>query len=182
MLGPLGHGTDVAAGSLLVVGGGIGAPHAGLRQICSQSGKRGPRGPGVPGRGTQNAYRRLRRVLPLPERHQRRRLHRAQRLCHRTGGGVPGEPGVRRLLQPAVPVAWRLRSRQCLPAGPSPCSGRWRRSAPGTVHPARSPWRRGWAAAWEHILVCACKTSDGHRKHVCKDGPVFRAEEVDWND
>ena len=31
-------------------------------------------------------------------------------------------------------------------------------------------------------LVCACKTSDGHRKHVCKDGPVFRAEEVDWND
>lgn len=31
-------------------------------------------------------------------------------------------------------------------------------------------------------LVCACKTADGHMAHVCKDGPVFRAEEVDWDD
>lgn len=31
-------------------------------------------------------------------------------------------------------------------------------------------------------LVCACKTSDGHYRHACKDGPVFRAEEVDWNE
>ena len=30
-------------------------------------------------------------------------------------------------------------------------------------------------------LVCACKTADGHYRHVCKDGPVFDAEEVDWN-
>jgi dihydroorotate dehydrogenase electron transfer subunit len=30
-------------------------------------------------------------------------------------------------------------------------------------------------------LVCACKTADGHYKHVCKDGPVFDAKEVDWN-
>jgi dihydroorotate dehydrogenase electron transfer subunit len=32
-------------------------------------------------------------------------------------------------------------------------------------------------------LVCACKikTADGERYlHVCKDGPVFRAEEVCW--
>lgn len=26
-------------------------------------------------------------------------------------------------------------------------------------------------------LVCSCKTSDGNKK-VCKDGPVFKAEEV----
>ena len=31
-------------------------------------------------------------------------------------------------------------------------------------------------------LVCACKTADGHMKHVCKDGPVFDAREVDWNE
>ena len=31
-------------------------------------------------------------------------------------------------------------------------------------------------------LVCACKTADGHMKHVCKDGPVFDAKEVDWDD
>ena len=31
-------------------------------------------------------------------------------------------------------------------------------------------------------LVCACQTSDGRMKHVCKDGPVFMAGEVDWND
>jgi dihydroorotate dehydrogenase electron transfer subunit len=30
-------------------------------------------------------------------------------------------------------------------------------------------------------LVCACDMTDGSRKHVCKDGPVFNAQEVDWN-
>lgn len=30
-------------------------------------------------------------------------------------------------------------------------------------------------------LVCACKNRDGHYVHVCKDGPVFPGEEVDWN-
>lgn len=30
-------------------------------------------------------------------------------------------------------------------------------------------------------LVCACDMKDGTRKHACKDGPVFNAEEVDWN-
>ena len=30
-------------------------------------------------------------------------------------------------------------------------------------------------------LVCACDMADGSRRHVCKDGPVFNAEEVDWN-
>ena len=31
-------------------------------------------------------------------------------------------------------------------------------------------------------LVCACKTADGRMKHVCKDGPVFDAAEVDWDE
>jgi len=30
-------------------------------------------------------------------------------------------------------------------------------------------------------LVCACDMKDGTRKHVCKDGPVFDAKEVDWD-
>ena len=30
-------------------------------------------------------------------------------------------------------------------------------------------------------LVCACDMKNGTRKHACKDGPVFPAEEVDWN-
>ncbi|WP_347563719.1 dihydroorotate dehydrogenase electron transfer subunit [Pseudoflavonifractor sp. 524-17] len=30
-------------------------------------------------------------------------------------------------------------------------------------------------------LVCACDMKDGSRKHVCKDGPVFDAREVDWD-
>ncbi|MBO5340020.1 MAG: dihydroorotate dehydrogenase electron transfer subunit [Oscillospiraceae bacterium] len=30
-------------------------------------------------------------------------------------------------------------------------------------------------------LVCACDMTDGSRRHVCKNGPVFDAEEVDWN-
>lgn len=30
-------------------------------------------------------------------------------------------------------------------------------------------------------LVCACDMKDGTRQHVCKDGPVFYAEEVDWD-
>lgn len=31
-------------------------------------------------------------------------------------------------------------------------------------------------------LVCACKNSAGEYKHICKDGPVFNAEEVSWDD
>lgn len=30
-------------------------------------------------------------------------------------------------------------------------------------------------------LVCAIPMKDGAIKHVCKDGPVFNAEEVDWD-
>ena len=30
-------------------------------------------------------------------------------------------------------------------------------------------------------LVCATPMKDGTVKHVCKDGPVFDAEEVDWD-
>lgn len=30
-------------------------------------------------------------------------------------------------------------------------------------------------------LVCATLMRDGTMKHVCKDGPVFNAEEVDWD-
>ena len=30
-------------------------------------------------------------------------------------------------------------------------------------------------------LVCVCDMADGSRKHVCKDGPVFPAEEVNWD-
>lgn len=30
-------------------------------------------------------------------------------------------------------------------------------------------------------LVCACDMADGSRKKVCSDGPVFPAEEVDWD-
>lgn len=30
-------------------------------------------------------------------------------------------------------------------------------------------------------LVCACDMRDGTRRHVCKDGPVFDAGEVDWD-
>ncbi len=30
-------------------------------------------------------------------------------------------------------------------------------------------------------LVCACDKKDGTRAHVCKDGPVFWGEEMDWN-
>lgn len=30
-------------------------------------------------------------------------------------------------------------------------------------------------------LVCSCDMADGTRSHVCKNGPVFDAQEVDWN-
>ena len=30
-------------------------------------------------------------------------------------------------------------------------------------------------------LVCACDLKGGARRHVCKDGPVFDAREVDWD-
>ena len=36
-------------------------------------------------------------------------------------------------------------------------------------------------AAWGPALAAAIQMADGTMKHVCKDGPVFDAEEVEWN-
>ncbi len=54
----------------------------------------------------------------------------------------------------------------------------WRRN---TAYPVRCPWKSGWPAAWGPALGCAIQMADGTMKHVCKDGPVFDAEEVEWN-
>mgnify|MGYP000046088705 CR=1 FL=1 len=58
---------------------------------------------------------------------------------------------------------------QCGQGGPGV-----RCALPG-VHGGAHGLRRGGC------LVCACDMADGTRKHVCKDGPVFDAEEVEWN-
>ncbi|MFR4241050.1 MAG: hypothetical protein ACLT2F_10915 [Butyricicoccus sp.] len=48
--------------------------------------------------------------------------------------------------------------------------------------PVRFRWRSAWAAARACLCACALKSENGETRygHVCKDGPVFNAEEVEW--
>lgn len=73
------------------------------------------------------------------------------------------------------------RLRLSWPVDPSPCCARWRRRRRNTGCAARSPWKSAWPAGSGPAWGCAIRMADGTMKHVCKDGPVFEAEEVDWN-
>ena len=51
-----------------------------------------------------------------------------------------------------------------------------------TMCPVRSVMEERMGCGIGACLVCACENSKGEYKHVCKDGPVFNAEEVKWDD
>ena len=182
VLGPLGHGFDVAAGSLLVVGGGIGAPP--MLGCAKYAASRGSEVHAV--LGFRDAGHKMltedfaeccrslnvisddgstgRRgfVTELVEEFLESRVCEGCTACGACG------------LAPAIPAVLACGPKSMLRAVAEVCA---RYGAPCQVSLEE---RMGCGVG--ACLVCACKTSDGHRKHVCKDGPVFRAEEVDWND
>ena len=182
VLGPLGHGFDVAAGSLLVVGGGIGAPP--MLGCAKYAASRGSEVHAV--LGFRDAEHKMltedfaeccrslnvisddgstgrRGFVPeLVEEFLESRVCEGCTACGACG------------LAPVIPAVLACGPKSMLRAVAEVCA---RYGAPCQVSLEE---RMGCGVG--ACLVCACKTSDGHRKHVCKDGPVFRAEEVDWND
>lgn len=164
VLGPLGRGFDVSGKKLLVVGGGIGVPPM---LGCAQY---------APGRCTAIlGFRSGDRVM-LEEQFRS--------VCSQvqvaTDDGSYGFHGyvdalVRRELEgdrgyDAV-----------LACGPRPMLRNVARAAEDFGVRCLVSMEERMGCGVGACLVCACDMADGSRKHVCKDGPVFEAREVDWD-
>ena len=68
-----------------------------------------------------------------------------------------------------------------LACGPKPMLRSVAKAAAGFGVPCQVSMEERMGCGVGACLVCACDMADGARKHVCKDGPVFYAEEVDWD-
>ena len=68
-----------------------------------------------------------------------------------------------------------------LACGPKPMLRSVAQAAAGFGVPCQVSMEERMGCGVGACLVCACDMADGARKHVCKDGPVFYAEEVDWD-
>lgn len=165
VLGPLGHGFDLPAdGRVLVVGGGIGVPPMLYTARCA--------GQAVACLGFRSAGR----VLLRSEFEQ------VCQAVHLTSDdGTVGAHGfVDALVQETLEKDKGFTA--VLACGPRPMLKSVAQAASAFGVPCQVSMEERMGCGIGACLVCACKTADGHYKHACKDGPVFRAEEVDWNE
>ena len=164
VLGPLGHGFDVAAGSLLVVGGGIGAPPMlGCAKWTA--------GQSTAVLGFRSADRAM-----LTEEFQK--CCKDVLLC--SDDGSLGQKGfvdaqVRAVLEKDKNFT------AVLACGPKPMLKNVAAVAAEYGVPCQVSMEERMACGVGACLGCAIQMADGTMKHVCKDGPVFDAEEVEWN-
>ena len=164
VLGPLGNGFDVQRkGKYLLVGGGIGVPPM--------------LGCATPGSIAILGCRSADREMPALTEKFREECKEVI-LC--SDDGTVGYHGfvdaqVRAVLE---------KDKSCtavLACGPKPrLRAVWRAAAEFGV-PVRVSMEERMACGVGACLGCATPMADGTMKHVCKDGPVFNAEEVDWN-
>ena len=68
-----------------------------------------------------------------------------------------------------------------LACGPKPMLRSVAKAAAGFGVPCQVSMEERMGCGVGACLVCATPMKDGTVKHVCKDGPVFYAEEVDWD-
>ncbi len=68
-----------------------------------------------------------------------------------------------------------------LACGPKPMLNSVRRVAEQFNIPCLVSMEERMGCGVGACLVCTCDMEGGKRKHVCKDGPIFDAKEVDWN-
>ena len=68
-----------------------------------------------------------------------------------------------------------------LACGPKPMLKNVAKVAAEYGVPCQVPLEERMACGVGACLGCAVQMADGTMKHVCKDGPVFDAKEVDWN-
>ena len=183
VLGPLGRGFDLSGRRLLVVGGGIGVPP--MLGCAQEAARRG---------------REVHAVLGFRDEGRRMLTGDFIDYCRSlnviSDDGSTGRKGFVTEL-----VEEFLQAQACGTCDPVLCTGCSGRPAPPevlacgpkamlrAVAQVCQTYGVGCQVSLEErmgcgvgaCLVCACDMADGRRKHVCKDGPVFRAEEVSWD-
>ena len=167
VLGPLGNGFDVSKeGRYLLVGGGIGVPPL---MEYGQSMK----WPRVAVLG----FRTKARAFPAM-------ISRFEENCEQTyictDDGTLGRHGfvdgqVRDILAKDKGFT------SILACGPKPMLKSVAKVAAEFAVPCQVSMEERMGCGVGACLVCAVPMKDGAMKHACKDGPVFRAEEVDWD-
>ena len=181
MLGPLGYGFDPTVKKILVVGGGIGVPPMlGVAKAAAAAGAE------------------VHAALGFRDQGHRMLTDEFAECCRSmsviSDDGTTGRKGFVTEL-----VEEFLRDTPCASADCASCSGKpvppvvmacgpkgmlkavaKACAAHGVECQVSLEERMGCGVG--ACLVCACDMADGSRKHVCKDGPVFNAKEVDWND
>jgi len=165
LLGPLGKGFDLSGKKLLLVGGGIGVPPL---LACAKT--VGSRSAAVLGFRSEDRVMLIRdfegAACPVF-------------LC--TDDGSLGRHGfvdtqVRELLEAKSGFT------DILACGPKPMLRSVATVAAEFGVSCQVSMEERMGCGVGACLVCACKMQDGAYKHVCKDGPVFDASEVDWNE
>ncbi len=164
VLGPLGNGFNVENGTYLLVGGGIGVPP--MSGCASYTG------------GCSTA------ILGFRSKDKAILLDCFEEECAKvlvaTDDGSLGYHGFVDAL-----VRQELESGQeyagVLACGPKPMLRNVAKVAAEFGVPCHVSMEERMGCGIGACLVCACDMKDGSRKHVCKDGPVFNAEEVDWD-
>lgn len=160
VLGPLGHGYDIPEGKVLVVGGGIGVPPMLYAAKCCKEADAC-----VGFRSEANA------IL----------LEELKAVCGKvlitSDDGSIGEHGfVNALVKKALAEDTYAAVFSC---GPKVMLKTVYDAAKEANVPCFVSMEERMGCGIGACLVCACSVG-GHHKHVCKDGPVFNAEEVDW--
>lgn len=167
VLGPLGNGFDISEqGRYLLVGGGIGVPP------LMEYGER-MRWPRTAVLGFRTKEKAFPAVVSRFEEHCEQTY-----LC--TDDGTLGRHGfvdgqVREILEKDRGFA------SILACGPKPMLKSVAKAAAEFGIPCQVSMEERMGCGVGACLVCATPMKDGTMKHVCKDGPVFRAEEVDWD-
>lgn len=165
VLGPLGHGFDLSSKKLLLVGGGIGVPPM---LACARHAE-----------GEAHAilgFRSADRAMLISE---------FESVCKTvTLASDDGTLGYHGYVDTLVHEKLTKENdfTAVLACGPKPMLRAVAKAAEehGVICQVSMEERMGCGVG--ACLVCACKSTEGTMKHVCKDGPVFEAGEVDWND
>ena len=167
VLGPLGHGYTYPEGKVLVVGGGIGVPP--MLYAARRAGK------AVAAVG----FRSSGKVILLDE---------LESCCEKVSvisdDGSTGRKGFVNVLVKEL-LAEDPEIQAVFACGPKLMLKTVVEAANAAGVPCQVSMEERMGCGLGACLVCACKIkgADGdHYRHVCKDGPVFRAEEVCWDE
>ena len=164
VLGPLGTGFQTTPGPYLLVGGGIGVPP--MRGCAQYTG----------GRSTT--------ILGFRSKEKAALLKLFEGDCAKTLAATDdGSLGHHGFVDELVrqELAQDRTYDGVLACGPKPMLRSVAKAAAGFGVPCQVSMEERMGCGVGACLVCACDMADGARKHVCKDGPVFYAEEVDWD-